>query len=117
MHNEKKTPKEVYVNYKSRAQVEGMIDVFKNILDADKSYMQNEQALEAWMFINYIALHWYYKIYHLLSLNDLNKKYSPMDIILFLKEIRKVKINDKWYNAEITAKTEDILKEIGVHIT
>lgn len=117
MHNETKTPKEVYVNYKSRGQVEGMIDVFKNIIEADKSYMQNEQALEAWMFINYIALHWYYRIYQLLSQSDLNKKYAPMDLILFLKEIRKVKINDQWYNAEITAKTEAILKEIGVHIT
>jgi hypothetical protein len=117
MHNEKKTPKDLYVAYKSRGQVEGMIDVFKNIIDADKSYMQNEQALEAWMFINYIALHWYYKIYQLLAINDLNKKYAPMDLILFLKEIRKVKINDKWHNAEITTKTEKLIETIGVHIT
>jgi hypothetical protein len=94
-----------------------MIDVFKNIVEADNSYMQNEQALEAWMFINYIALHWYYRIYHLLVANNLNKKYSPMDLILFLKEIRKVNINGQWHNAEITAKTEELLNKIGVHIT
>jgi transposase len=117
MHNESKTQEEIYLNYKARCQVEGMIDVFKNIVDADKSYMQNEQALEAWMFINYIALHWYYKVYQLLVANGLNKKYSPMDLILFLKEIRKVKVNNQWHNAEITTKTEELLNKIGVHIT
>jgi len=117
MHNTSKSQEETYLNYKARGQVEGMIDVFKNIVEADKSYMQNEQALEAWMFVNYIALHWYYKIYHLLVANNLNKKYSPMDFILFLKEIRKVKINDKWHNAEVTAKTIDLLNKLGVHIT
>jgi len=66
MHNTDKDSEKVYVNYKSRGQIESMINVLKNIVDADKSYMQNEQALEAWMFINYIALHWYYKIYQLL---------------------------------------------------
>ncbi len=117
MHNGSKSQEEIYLNYKARGQVEGMIDVFKNIVEADSSYMQNEQALEAWLFINYIALHWYYRIYHLLVANSLNKKYSPMDLILFLKEIRKVKINDQWYNAEITAKTAELLNKIGVPIT
>lgn len=117
MHNVERPPKDVFLNYKGREEVEGMIDILKNIVDADKSYMQNEQALEAWMFINYIALHWYYKIYHLMVANDLNNKYSPMDFIMFLKEIRKVKINGAWHNAEITAKTEKLLNKIGVHIT
>ena len=117
MHNTSGDAETVYVNYKSRNQIEEMIDVFKNILDADRSYMQNEQALESWMFINYIALHWYYKIYQLLAKNQLTNKYSPMDFILFLKEIRKVKINDKWFLAETTAKTQKILDKVNIPIT
>lgn len=117
MHNGTKAPKDVYLNYKSRGQIEGMINVLKNIVGADKSYMQNEQALEAWMFINYLALHWYYKIYQLLLIHDLNEKYAPMDLILFLKGIRKVKINDKWHNAEITVKTFELINLLGIHIT
>jgi len=117
LHNESKTPEEIYLDYKARGQVESMIDTFKNIVEADKSYMQNEQALEAWMFVNFIALHWYYKIYHLLVENNLNKNFSPMDLILFLKEIKKVKINEQWHNAEITSKTSELLNKIGVNIT
>ncbi len=102
---------------KAEDKIESMINVLKNIVDVDKSYMQNEQALEAWMFINYIALHWYYKIYQLLVRYELNKKFSPMDFVLFLKEVRKVQINGIWYNTEITAKTKDLLTLIKVHIT
>jgi hypothetical protein len=86
-----------------------MIDAFKNIVEADHTYMQNEKALEGWMFINYIALHWYYRIYQLLRQNDLTSKHSPMDLIKQLTEIRKVKINGKWHNAEITKKTSDLM--------
>ena len=117
MNNLEKLPKDIFCDYKSRGQVEGMIDVLKNTMDADKSYMQNEQALEAWMFINYIALHWYFKIYQLLVKHNLNEKYAPMDLLLFLKEIRKVKINDKWHIAETTNKTIELLNRIGVNIT
>jgi transposase len=117
LNNLQKTPEQVFEDYKSRSQIETMIDALKNVIDADKSYMQNEQALEAWMFINYIVLHWYYKILQLLKSKELNSRYSPMDIIQFLKEVRKVKINDNWYNAEITRKSKDLLELIGVHIT
>ncbi len=48
---------------------------------------------------------------------ELTKKFSPMDFILFLKEIRKVKINTKWYSAEITAKTQKILDKVNIPIT
>ncbi len=117
MHNLDKSPEQVYIDYKSRGQVETMIDTLKNVIDADKSYMQNEQSLEAWMFINYISMQWYYKIIQTLKTKNLNHQYSPMDLILFLKEVRKVKINDKWHVAEITKKTADLLQVLGIHIT
>ncbi|GBD87849.1 hypothetical protein BMS3Abin03_01783 [bacterium BMS3Abin03] len=94
-----------------------MIYALKNITNADKSYMQDEQTLEAWIFINYIALHRYYRIYQLLVKNKLNNKYSPIDFLLFLKEIRKVKINDKWSLAETIIKTNDLSERLKIHIT
>ena len=93
---------------------ETMIDALKNIIEADRTYMQNEQALEGWMFINLIALKWYYTILNLLKKKGLNKKYSPMDFLLFLSEIKKVKINDQWYNAEMTKKTRDLLQSLNI---
>jgi len=46
----------LYADYKTRGNVETMINALKHILDADPSHMQNEHALEGWMFVNLIAL-------------------------------------------------------------
>jgi hypothetical protein len=51
-----------------------------------------------------------------IKLKKLNSKLSPQDLLLKLKERRRVKINDKWYNAEITAKTQQLLNKLDVKI-
>jgi len=112
--NTGKSPRETYIDYKTRGQVETMIDTLKNIMDADRTYMQNQLALEGWMFINLIALKWYYTILNLLKKHELNKDYSPMDFLKFLSEIKMVKINDNWQHAEVTKKTLKLLQKLGV---
>ncbi|MBF0555846.1 MAG: transposase, partial [Nitrospirae bacterium] len=108
---------EIYTNYKSRNNIEVMIDAMKNILNADSTYMQDEKALEGWMFITFIALQWYYSLYRLLSNKNLLSKFSPHDLLTYLSEIKKVKINDTWYTAEITSKTQKIIDLLDIHIT
>jgi hypothetical protein len=91
-----------------------MIDALKNIVDADCTYMQNQTALEGWMFINLIALKWYYSILNLLKKHELNKKYTPADFLLFLSEMKMVKINNIWQKSEITKKTAELLKKLNI---
>ncbi len=40
-------------------------DTFKNVLNADRSYMRGDSELEGWEFINFIALLFYYEVYML----------------------------------------------------
>jgi transposase len=114
IENTGKSSREVYVNYKTRGEVETMIDTLKNIVDADRTYMQNQQALEGWMFVNMIALKWYYLILNLLKKHELNKKYAPTDFLLFLSEVKMVKINNTWHRAEATRKTIELMQKIGM---
>jgi hypothetical protein len=114
IENTGKSPREVYVNYKTRGEVEKMIDTLKNVVDADRTYMQNESALEGWMFINWIAMKWYYVILNMLKKHELNRKYSPADFLLFLSEVKMVKINNVWHRAEMTRKTIEILKKLEI---
>jgi transposase len=114
IENTGKSAKEVYLDYKTRGEIETMIDALKNVLDADHSYMQNNYSLEGWMFVNHIALQWYYYIIQLLKENELNSKYSVNDFIKMMLEIKTVKINNKWYQAEITKATEDLLKKLNL---
>jgi len=112
--NTGKPARETYANYKTRGQVETMIDTLKNIVDADRTYMQNEMALEGWMFVNLIALKWYYQILNLLKKHVLNNKYSPADFLMFLAEVKMVKINDAWHRAEVVQKNLKLLQKLEI---
>lgn len=114
MENTGKAPRDVYADYKTRGNVESMIDSLKNIVEADRTCMQNQLALEGWMFINLIALKWYYAILNLLKKHELNQKYSPMDFLMFLSEIKKVKINNQWHDAEIIKATKELLRKLKI---
>lgn len=111
------SPSDIYLKYKTRPEVEQMIDTFKNVLDCDKAYMCDRMAYEGWMFVNFIALHWYYNIYHDLLLTDTLTSQSVQDTIHFLTGIKRVRINNEWHWAEMTKKSEKSLKILGLPIT
>ena len=46
------------------------------------------------MFVNLIALKWYYTLLNLLKKHKLNDRYSVNDLLLFLGSVNQVKIND-----------------------
>lgn len=110
----KNSSQEIYEDYKVRNQVETMIDAMKNTLMADSSNMQNEDAFNGWMLINFIALQFYYCIYMLLKEKGQINKYSPQDLIKQLAEVRKVKINQKWITAEVHGKTKKLLEKLDL---
>lgn len=94
-----------------------MFDGIKNVLHADRTYMQNEDALKGWMFVNHIALQWYYIIYALLKNHKQLKRYSVTDFIKHLYELKKIKINDQWIQESQIKATETLLKNLNLHIT
>lgn len=112
-----KKPEDIYGFYKSRMAVEQAFDAFKNTLEADRTYMQNDQALEGWMFMNYIALLAYWRILKRLMQKELLSKFSVKDILIHLAHVRKIKINGEWHLAEITTKTQQLLKKLDIPIT
>jgi hypothetical protein len=94
-----------------------MFDALKNVLDADKTYMQNEEVLHGWMFANHIALIIYYRLYQLLQCHNLLSKYSVLSLITQLSFVKKVKIDGNWHLAEVTKKSTDLFKSLGIPIT
>jgi transposase len=86
------TPQDIYSQYKSRAAIEQLFDSLKNLLHADRTYMRTDQGLEGWMFVNHIALTWYYKIYSALLAAKLLSRFSVMDVLLRAEKIQKINI-------------------------
>ena len=112
-----KEPQDIYKMYKARMEVETAFDAFKNTLEADRSYMHNDESFEGWMFINYIALLAYWKMLKVLMAKELLAKFSINDLIIHLSYIRKIRINGNWHLAEITDKTRRLLAKLECHIT
>lgn len=112
-----KTPEDTYLTYKTRGDVEQAIDALKNILEADHSCMQDEDALEAWMFINLIALQWYYDLLGRLHEAKQENKFAPMDIVRALSRCRIVKLERQWQTAEVMKKDRQLLDATALHIT
>jgi transposase len=108
---------DLYTQYKHRMEIETLFDSYKNLLEADSSYMQSDSGFEAWTFINHLAIMLYYKIFVLLKDNNKLSNVSPRDLLLKLTRIFKVKINNQWITAEINTKSHKLFKSLGISVT
>ena len=108
---------EAYDTYKTRCEVEQEIDVLKTDLDALTSYMQDNDRLEAWMFINLIALHIFYMIRRKIVEKELTSKLTTREAIRILCRQRIVRLDKTWRPAEASAKDRALLEALGVPIT
>ncbi len=112
-----KDARQAYVDYKSRCEVEQEIDVLKTDLDALTSYMQDNDRLEGWMFVNFIALHIFYMIRRKIVEARLTDKLSTREAIRILCRQRIVRLDDKWQLAEASKKDRALLEALGVPVT
>jgi transposase len=111
------SPYQLYQAYKTRMEVEGVFDTYKNLLEADRSYMQNDKSFEAWAFINHLATMLYYRLFNLLKHHDLLQSLSVSDLLLRLSKINKNKINGAWLLAEVNTKTAKLLQKLNLNVT
>ncbi len=109
--------KEIYSFLKQRVNIEQLYDTLKNTLEADRSYMRDDYQLEGWMFINFIAMLLYYRLYNLLVDKEALNNYSIKDVLLHLERIQKLKIGDNWVLSEVPKKTRKLLEKLEVCIT
>ena len=116
LSNVDETEENIYKTYKSRMSIESLFDDMKNGLKIDHTYMQNEQTLKGWMFINHIILQWYQQLYIELKEKKMLGKISVSDCIKKLTNIKKIKINNEWYLDDCTLKTQRLMKKLGIDL-
>ncbi len=107
----------VFELLKERIEVEQVFDTFKNTLNADRSYMRDDWSLQGWMFVNFVALLFYYRIYDLLLRCDVLDKYFPGDVIMHLSRVFKLKIGDQWMLSEIPKLSRILADKLKIQIS
>jgi transposase len=105
---------QIYEAYKQRNEIDVMFDSYKNFLEADKTYMQNRFVLEGWLFVNFLAMIVYYKLYDRLKNAQMLTKFSPKDIIEIAKMTHQLRIRGVWHRSEMTKKNQDMFKKIKI---
>lgn len=108
----KKTPKEIYIDYKSRNMVEDMISVFKSDIGLEETYMQDEIALEGWMFPMFLALLWHFIMRNIIADHKQTVRYSPKDVFRTFDGVRKLNISNQWKLTRIIKNDQKILKSL-----
>ena len=108
----------IYVLYKQRREIEYAFRAMKSTLEADKTYMQSREKLQGYIFIIFLALYIYSKAMDHLKRKGILGKYSVEDILTILSKIYIIKMkNQNTIMAEITKKTQEIIKLIEIPIT
>ena len=114
--NNDNTAEKLYQFLKARANIEIAFDTFKNILEADKTYMRTNEHMYGWMFVNFIALQMYYLIYGILTSKELLSHYSPKDILMHFSKVYKVRVADRETISEIPKTTRLLAEKMGFEL-
>ena len=108
--------KEIFMQYKSRDRIEKLFDTYKNVLQADTLYLQDNESVFGHIFISFLSLYAYTKIEMALKKADLLDKQSPKDILLELSKVYLIQLNDCNIISEVPKKLEKIDEKMGLEL-
>ena len=110
--------KNIYLDYKSRWDIEQCFDYLKNSVISSASFAHSDDYFRGWTFLNHISLMYFYGLVNALCDKNLNEKYSPDDVLKLTKNIYKVNTQeDQGYRVStIQKKTQELLDTLDVDL-
>ena len=102
-------PERIYKLYKQREYVEYAFNVYKNDLEADRSYLRDDHMLFTYMFLNLLSLYLHFQI-----LNILDGKYSVRDVLLILSRIKIYRMEKGEIMSDIPKKAKEIISDMNI---
>jgi transposase len=81
---------EMFDLYKGREDVEVAFDALKNPLDADSTYLRNEDSVRGFFFVSFLALRVYFKVLRRLRELKLTNKISVEEVFFELSKIERI---------------------------
>ena len=111
LSNVNDSPENIYKLYKQREYIEYAFNVFKNLLEADKTYLRDANMLSSYMFLNLLSLYLYFQV-----LNMSDGKYSVRDILLILSRIKIYKYKDSEILGEIPKKAKELVQKLSINL-
>lgn len=114
--NEDMEQKDIFHMYKKRDTVEKHYDIYKNLLEADRIYLQDNESLFGHLFISFLSLYGYAKIENFIRRADLIAKYSPRDLIEQFRKVYIMDLDGQMILTEIPKKINEIKTKLNLEL-
>ena len=111
-------PKEIYLDYKQRWDIEQCFDYLKNSVSTSASHAHTDEYFRGWCFLNHVSLLYYYGLLNALRNTKLDVKYTAEDVLKLTKNIYRVDTGDGQEPkiSAIQKKTKQLLDSLGVNL-
>ncbi len=104
-------PERMCMLYKQREYVEYAFNVFKNDLEADRSYLRDDRMIFVYVFLNLLSLYLHFQI-----LNMIKGKYSVRDVLLILSRIKVNDLGKEEILGEIPKKAKELVDKLKIDL-
>ena len=104
-------PERIYRLYKQREYVEYAFNVYKNDLEADRSYLRDNHMISTYMFLNLLSLYLHFQI-----LSMIEGKYSVIDVLLILSRIKIYSMERSEIMSEVKKKVKDLMSDLKIDL-
>ncbi|MBO8144618.1 MAG: transposase [Thermodesulfobacterium sp.] len=111
-----KEPEDIFLMYKQREGVEKAFDVYKNVLNADKMYLQDNESVFGHLFVSFLSLYGYCKLQCMLREKGMLNKVSPMDLMDEYAKVYKVEYGDKELMSEVPKKVRELDEKLELNL-
>ncbi len=114
-----RNPSDIYEQYKSREEVEQVLDTMKGDLESDKTYLRDNDKVKGFFFIVFLALRIRFRILKVLKDHNLLGKLSVNEILFERSKMERiVEKSGTEYFAAVLKKIEkivDLFKEMNTY--
>ena len=107
---------EVFMMYKQRGGVENQFDTYKNVLNADRMYLQDDESVFGHLFTSFLALYGYCTLEAALKEAGLLRKFSPIDLLEEFSKVYIVTDGEQEVISEIPRKVAELDKLLGIDV-
>ncbi len=107
---------EVFMMYKQRGGVENQFDTYKNVLHADRMYLQDDESVFGHLFTSFLALYGYSTLEAALKEAGLLRKFSPIDLLEEFSKVYIVTNGEREVISEIPRKVAELDKLLGIDV-
>jgi transposase len=109
-------PERIYSLYKRRDAVEKMFDSYKNVLNADRTYLRDDASIFGHVFVAFLSLYIYCRLENLLRGAGLIDRLSPADVLLDFSKVYKVDTGERTMFSDVPKGVAELDRKLGTNI-